>query len=189
MGSSAWFSRACSIGRLMVDTFLNARELVRETKYDLGHLTQQLLKKPYSEFSEEYLPKAYTTSTNLLRLCSHTEEDAFRTFELMIHLSIIPLTKQLTKIAGNLWHRSLQNARAERNEMLLMHKFYAEGYLCPDKPVHKKHVEGEEEEIKGKRKKAAYAGGYVLEPKAGFYDNFILMLDFNSLYPSIIQEY
>ena len=102
------------------------------------------------------------------------------------------LRHDVTQVAGNVLSRTLLGGRAERNEFLLLHAFTHLGYILPDKQHGKRKVEDAEDETetaaKGK-KKASYAGGLVLEPKKGFYDKFILLLDFNSLYPSIIQEY
>lgn len=49
--------------------------------------------------------------------------------------------------------------------------------------------DGEEGSKKTKGKRDKYKGGLVFEPKRGLWDKFILVMDFNSLYPSIIQEY
>lgn len=134
MGNS-WIPRTVSCGRLLVDTYLTAKELIRETSYDLKHLADVQLKKQREDYDDDVIQNLYMSSDRLFTLTNHTERDAYLTFSLMEHLSIVPLTKQLTSIAGNLWFRSLQNARAERNEMLLLHEFHAKKYLCPDKKV------------------------------------------------------
>lgn len=196
---SYWMPRQATVGRLLCDTFLGARELIRETNYDLTELARTQFNKKRDDFDPSLLPSFYKKKAKDLKdVIQHTEKDAYLTIEILFHLAIIPLTKQLTNIAGNLWYRSLQNARAERNEMLLLHEFTAKGFVCPDKEFAKKGFKAPEDEEKdneggeskpGKRKKAAYEGGLVLEPKPGLYDKIVLLLDFNSLYPSIIQEY
>jgi DNA polymerase alpha subunit A len=39
-GANSWIPRIVSCGRLLVDTFLNSKELIRETNYDLGNLAR-----------------------------------------------------------------------------------------------------------------------------------------------------
>ena len=49
---------------------------------------------------------------------------AFLSLQLMFNIMVLPLTKQLTNLAGNLWTKSLQGKRAERIEYLLLHEFH-----------------------------------------------------------------
>jgi DNA polymerase alpha subunit A len=109
-------------------------------------------------------------------------------------VQMLPLTKVLTNLAGNSWARTLSGTRAERNEYILLHEFYKNKYICPDKQWGKSKVKAEEDAAEGEegvdaKKKDKFKGGLVFEPEKGLYDKFILVMDFNSLYPSIIQEF
>ncbi|XP_042421168.1 DNA polymerase alpha catalytic subunit-like [Zingiber officinale] len=208
---------SCIAGRLLCDTYLCSRDLLREVSYSLTQLAKTQLNKDRKEISPHDIPSMFQSTTMLLELVEYGETDAWLSLELMFHLSVLPLTRQLTNISGNLWGKTLQGARAQRVEYLLLHAFHAKKYITPDKissrtkelnTTKRKSIncqDGDEDgatkdhesididahhidQSKGK-KGPAYAGGLVLEPKKGLYDKLILLLDFNSLYPSIIQEY
>ncbi|CAN1190341.1 DNA polymerase alpha catalytic subunit [Linum perenne] len=210
---------SCLSGRLLCDTYLSSRDLLKEVSYSLTQLAKNRLGKDRKEVAPHDIPKMFQTSESLIELIQLGETDAWLSMELMFHLNVLPLTRQLTNISGNLWGQTFQGARALRVEYLLLHAFRSKKYIVPDKQYssHAKEAnstkrkihqntdnavteEAEIEDIdfenertdnshrKGK-KGPAYAGGLVLEPKKGLYDKYVLLLDFNSLYPSIIQEY
>lgn len=130
--------------------------------------------------------------TGLMAYISHMEADTYFIAALALKTQILPLTKVLTNLAGNSWARTLTGTRAERNEYILLHEFHRNRYICPDKQFFKGRpkVEDEaDEDAAPTKKKDKYQGGLVFEPEKGLYDKFVLVMDFNSLYPSIIQEY
>jgi deoxycytidine triphosphate deaminase len=57
--ANSWIPRMVSCGRLLVDTFLNSKELIRETNYDLGNLAKTQLKQERKDFDEDMLPRFY----------------------------------------------------------------------------------------------------------------------------------
>lgn len=199
--------RDATPGRILCDSYKAAKEFLRETTYSLTHLAHSQLNFDRAEVDPIDVPKYFSNSQHIINLVNHTTVDALLVQRLILKLQVIPLTKQLTTVSGNLWSRTARGARAERIEFLLMHEFHALKYILPEKkgfgddkknrhaPASDNMDDDDAENTKNvgghsrKRAKAAYAGGLVLEPKKGLYDTFILLLDFNSLYPSIIQEY
>ncbi|ETE64292.1 DNA polymerase alpha catalytic subunit, partial [Ophiophagus hannah] len=171
-GRSGFAEKNATCGRMIGDVEISAKELIHCKSYDFD-------------------------SRHLLYMLENTWIDSKYILQIMFELNVLPLALQITNIAGNVMSRTLMGGRAERNEYLLLHAFYEKDYIVPDKQFFKKHKHLEEDEdlendqnkSKLGRKKAAYSGGLVLEPRVGFYDKFILLLDFNSLYPSIIQEF
>ena len=194
--SSLGLGRQLTVGRLVCDTYLSAREYVKESSYDLDTLVPKLLGDKRVVFDPESLPHCFDNANSVLALAHHTLTDAVFGLRLTWKLQVLPLTRQLTNLAGNLWYGSLQNRRSERNEFLLSHEFHRKKFIVPDKNTSKRVAAQEDlfeateaaDPADGK-KKASYAGGLVLDPKVGLYDKFVVLLDFNSLYPSIIREF
>lgn len=102
------------------------------------------------------------------------EGDCLAMIEIFEAMNALNLAKEMAEISGYILNKSLNNCRAERIEYTLLHELYSKNYLFPsDTP----------------KTNVKYSGGLVLEPSQGFYEDIVLLLDFNSLYPSIIQEY
>ena len=168
--------------------------------------------------------QTHSTPAKLLHFVRHCEADAFFQMAVAFKVQALPLTRQLTNLAGNSWwapsrsldivacadsafvcrNKTLAGNRAERNEYILLHRFNENGFVCPDKFnfFERKAAEAKARtKAKGKAKedkdetelivakKEKYKGGLVFEPQRGLWDRFVLVMDFNSLYPSIIQEY
>ncbi|KAI4314977.1 hypothetical protein L6164_027831 [Bauhinia variegata] len=209
---------SCIAGRLLCDTYLCSRDLLKEVSYSLTELAKTQLNKVRKEVAPHDVQKKFQSAESLMELIEYGETDAWLSMELMFHLSVLPLTRQLTNISGNLWGKTLQGARAQRVEYLLLHAFHAKKYIVPDKTPPRVNqakltkrritvgaedsnldeadiddtnydIDAPDSDHKKRKKAPSYAGGLVLEPKKGLYDKYILLLDFNSLYPSIIQEY
>ncbi|KAJ0411569.1 hypothetical protein ATCC90586_004219 [Pythium insidiosum] len=177
-------------GRLLCDTYVSAKELLpSQSTYSLSHLVQTLLHKTRQEVEMQDIPPIlHGGPDNFVRFLRHTLDDAMFVLQLMHKLEVLPLSKQLANLCGYLWTRTLEaNKRAERIEYLLLHEFSRSKrkFIVPEKFGNKRG----DDSGGGRRREASYAGGMVFAPKKGLYDNFVVLLDFNSLYPSIIREY
>ncbi|KAI0947004.1 hypothetical protein AcV7_009558 [Taiwanofungus camphoratus] len=190
-------------GRLLCDLASDsAKGMISSTTWSLTEMCKTHLKSDRQDIDPDdtatYFDSGVSSPERLLTFVRHCELDAHYQMALAAKVQILPLTRQLTNLAGNSWNKTLNGGRAERNEYILLHEFHRLKYVCPDKLWGKKaataeKIEAQDDDAEGgkltKGKKDKYKGGLVFEPKRGLWDKYILVMDFNSLYPSIIQEY
>ena len=175
-------------GRLVADLSSDmAKGMISSTTWSLSEMCRTHLQVQREDMDPEDVPSYFDstapTPARLLTFVRHLEVDSFFQMALASKVQLLALTKQLTNLAGHAWSRTLNGGRAERNEYILLHEFHKKKYLCPDKPL------AWEKKKDDAGKKETFKGGLVLDPKRGLWDKYVLVMDFNSLYPSIIQEF
>ncbi|KAH3672422.1 hypothetical protein WICMUC_004258 [Wickerhamomyces mucosus] len=206
--NSSFLLREILSGRLLCDI---ANEMGQSLtpkcqSWDLTEMYEIVCKKKHHALEINLNNKQYQENANSFFLVLKENcSNALITAEVAFRIQILSLSKQLTNLAGNAWSHTLGGTRAGRNEFILLHEFTKNGYIIPDKETkqsrlqHQQHLQnlkqeqdgegGESEQVSSNNKKSKYQGGLVFEPEKGLHKNYILVMDFNSLYPSIIQEF
>ncbi|KAF2398438.1 DNA polymeras-like protein alpha catalytic subunit [Trichodelitschia bisporula] len=196
-GASFFVERQMAAGRLLCDLAndLGKSLMAKCQSWTLGEMCDVVLgiANARNEFDNEVDAKTLDRE-GLMGYLQRTENDTHFIAAIALKIQMLPLTKVLTNLAGNSWARTLSGTRAERNEYILLHEFHRNKYICPDKIPGKGKQKEDEAAVEGEagpdaKKKEKYKGGLVFEPEKKLYDKFVLVMDFNSLYPSIIQEF
>ena len=117
------YCRNCFAGRLLCDTFDNTKDILfKETNYDLRTICEKHLNlKNLPEIETNNILMNLSSVDDIKHILQITMDEAYYTLIVMDKFQILPLTLQLTCIAGCLWTKSLQCSRAARCEMLLLH--------------------------------------------------------------------
>ena len=87
-GGQDTFVGVLAAGRLMCDTYLSAKEVLRETTYALTNLARTQLNAERRDIDPLEVPRFFTSSSNVVGLCRHTENDAHLALQLMFKLQV-----------------------------------------------------------------------------------------------------
>ncbi len=156
-------------------SFLEGIGAIKILRYTLEDVYKAVLGKDKIDVEGRDIWKNWDNEGKDLEiLARYSLQDAVATYELGEY--ILPLFTELSRLTGKTIYHAVRVSASHIVESLLIKEAVKRGEVVPRKPK-----EGEVRERIGR----GFSGGYVKEPKPGLHEN-IAVLDFRSLYPSII---
>lgn len=174
-------------GRIVADPYqlIKRDAWVKFHRYDLNTVAKAMLGEEKHDVEYADMPDMWKGSReDMNRFIEYARKDAELSLRLVIEKRLLDKFFEIAKLSGVL----LQDAfggQSQRIEVMLLHEFRKRNFVMPTKPS-KTKMAGRLNE----RDKQGLQGATVLEPKKGLHaDGCTLVLDFKSLYPSLMMAY
>ncbi|MBN2203094.1 MAG: hypothetical protein JW700_02840 [Candidatus Aenigmarchaeota archaeon] len=178
----ARISTAKLTGRVHIDLFQFIRTVLspqlQTEVLTLDAVSSEILSDKKMEMDYVDIEKTWKENADIKKLASYCLKDS----ELTLRLGkfIMPQILQLARISGQSIFDASRMTYSQLVEGYLSKKAFAENMVIPNNPRWN--------EVQERRNFSPYIGGFVKEPTAGLHDN-ITVLDFRSLYPSVIATF
>ncbi len=175
------------VGRVVVDPYdiIKRDPYMKFIRYDLSTVAEGLIGDKKMDVAHSEINDLWNGSNeDKLKLAEYCRKDSELALRILLEKKLLDKFFELSKLSGVL----LQDAMAgqtTRIEVKIMHEFKKRNFVMPPKPsdseVRRRDRERVEKELKG---------ATVLEPVVGLHaDTCTIVLDFKSLYPSIIRTF
>lgn len=162
-------------GRVIADSYELVKKDFALQRYGLDFVADALLGEKKEDVRHSEIEKLWRgTEKEYARLVEYCLKDSILAMNLIMKLNLMDKYKALSRVSGILLQDALSGGEATRIENYLLREFNQKGYVFPIKP-----------ETVGSKQ---LIGGAVLEPKKGLHSN-VVVLDFKSMYPSIIRSF
>lgn len=181
------FTRTDVSGRAVIDPYmiLKNNPVIRLKRYNLDTVAKDLLGEEKVDVNFEEMEKLWKSNgKGLTKFIEYCRKDSDLVMKLVTKKGIIDEYFELSRLSGVLLKDSM-GGQTTKIDNRLLREFNQQDVLLPCKPS------GETiKQRKKQREREGLKGGLVLEPEKGLHtDGCVDVLDFKSLYPSIMRTF
>uniref|UniRef100_UPI00398F6E42 DNA polymerase zeta catalytic subunit n=1 Tax=Pristiophorus japonicus TaxID=55135 RepID=UPI00398F6E42 len=168
------------VGRIILNVWRMMRSEVALNNYSFENVAFHVLHQRFPLFSFRVLSDWFDNKTDLYRwkMVDHYICRVCGNLQLLKQLDVIGRTSELARLFGILFYHVLTRGAQYRVESMMLRVAKPMNYIAITPSVQQRsHM------------RAPQCIPLVMEPESRFYSNSVLVLDFQSLYPSIIIAY